>query len=118
MSTVPMPDPNPLEQRKLRQRRDALVRANEVRQRNAESLAQVRAVGADGAAAILRAPTAEQGSMEISTLLLAIPGIGRWRIRELLRRARIDVATTRVRGLTERQRESVAYLLQTGGWRR
>lgn len=120
MSTMPMPpDLSPLAQRKLRQRRDALLRANEVRCRNAVTLAAVKAGdGPTMAAAILRKPTSEQQSMQACTLLLAISGIGRWRIRELLKRARIDSATTRLRNLSERQRESLAYLLDTGGWRR
>lgn len=107
--------------RSLRQRREALERANEVRSARARLKRDIAAGRADVAAVadVLRNPPEWLLSGKVYDLLLAMPRVGRVRTVKLLERARVSPVKT-VGGLTPRQREELAKgvaRLEIGAWR-
>lgn len=101
-------------ERSLRQRMDALGRANEIRSARAQLKKDLKA-GRVSAAAVISEPPEWADTMKLADLLLAVPKIGRVKRNKLLMQCRVSNAKT-LGGLTERQREEL--LLLGGRWLR
>lgn len=95
---------------------DALALANEVRQENARlrrQLASLKPAEARRRAAeLLRTPNQAVSASRIGTLLQAVPRIGATQCHTLLLQAGVRDSQRRVRSLTARQREALAYRLE------
>lgn len=100
---------------KIEQRDRALAKANRVRLGNARRCRSISELPIEeafaAAAAILRDPQGDERSMRVGMLLLALPRVGRAKLRQLLRRVVIGSADTYVGSLTDRQRHDLATLL-------
>ncbi len=96
-------------ERSLRQRLDALGRANEVRVRRAALKRQLKA-GHVSVHSLLLDPPKSIETMKIVDLLLATPGRGAVKVHRILTQCRISPSKT-LGGLTERQRAEITSLL-------
>jgi hypothetical protein len=97
------------------QRLAALKQANEVRRRRAETKRALR-TGEVAAPDLLAAPPEFLLSAGLAEVLLAIPGYGKVRVNQLLRRCRISPLKT-IGGLSDRQRRELARLLSAASER-
>lgn len=95
--------------RSLRQRREALARANEIRSHRATLKREVK-TGRRAVPAILLDPHTEVETMKVFDLLVAMPKIGRVKANKVLQVTRISPSKT-VGGLSERQRRELVSLL-------
>ena len=96
-------------ERSLKQRLDALDRANEIRTRRAQLKLDLRAGRAQIYGLLLDPPSYVQ-TAKVSDLLLAVPKYGRVKVNRVLTQCRISPSKT-IGGLSERQRaELVSFL--------
>jgi hypothetical protein len=96
-------------ERSLRQRMDALGRANEIRTFRASYKKDLKA-GRANILDVLQAPPDEMESMKIFDLLISTPKFGRVKVNRILTMCRISPSKT-VGGLSERQRgELIRYM--------
>jgi guanylate kinase len=92
------------------QRREALELANATRQRRAALKRDIRALDADPAA-VVREPPSWAATMPVTDLCQAVPRLGPERTRKLLLQCGVSAAKT-LGGLTERQRDELAEVLE------
>src|SRR5436309_12479569 len=96
-------------ERCLRQRMDALRRANEIRSRRADLKRELKA-GRQHIHPLLLDPPEYLQTAKVFDLLLAVPKYGRVKVNRILTQCRISPSKT-IGGLSERQRgELVSYL--------
>jgi len=100
------------------QRMDALNAANQIRRKRKEYKAQLRLAAQIGSPRIMAARLVAQPpewaqTWKTSDLLVSVPGIGRVRRDYLLRRIGVSHSRT-LAGLTNRQRNGLVYLLESG----
>lgn len=99
-ATVTAPD------RSLRQRMDALQRANDVRTRRAQLKRDLKAGRVD-VVDVLRRPPEFAETMKVFDLLLAAPKWGRVKVKKTLVTVRLSPSKT-LAGMSERQRTELA----------
>jgi hypothetical protein len=97
-------------QRSLRQRLDALDRANDIRSFRASEKKLIKRRERSALDHLLDPPDRME-SMKIFDLLLAMPTMGRVKVNRVLNVCRISPSKT-VGGLTERQRVELASMLR------
>lgn len=100
----------PTPERSLRQRLDALARANDVRTRKAHLKRDLKA-GRVSIRAVLADPPDYLVNAKLFDLLLATPKYGRVKVNKVLTQCRISPSKT-VGGMTERQRDELLALLR------
>ena len=88
------------------QRRDALAKAAEARKRRAELKTQLKAEKVSLRDVLSRQSDDIVGKMKVSAVLESLPGVGKVRARKIMERLDIS-ATRRVRGLGNKQKESL-----------
>lgn len=96
--------------RSLRQRMDALDRANEIRTYRAQIKRNLKA-GRTTIQDILANPPRELETMHLVDLLLAVPRLGRVKVNKLLRQGHISPSKT-VGGMTGRQLDELLLMLK------
>lgn len=95
--------------RSLKQRMDALGRANEIRTTRADFKKDLKAGRQDVVGALLDPPEWLQ-TMKVFDLMISVPKYGRTKVNRILTQCRISPSKT-IGGLSERQRgEIVSYL--------
>ena len=105
----PAPDRAAAPERSLKQRLDALDRANDIRTRRAQLKRDLRAGRAQIFGLLLDPPDFIQ-TAKVFDLLLAVPKYGRVKVNRVLTQCRISPSKT-IGGLSERQRtELVSFL--------
>jgi hypothetical protein len=95
--------------RSLRQRQDALRKANEIRTQRAVLKRDVTARRVSARDVLLEPPEFVE-TMKVYALLLAVPKAGRVKVDKALRRCGVSPSKT-VGGLSERQREELVRLM-------
>ena len=103
-------DRAPAPERSLKQRLDALDRANDIRTRRARLKRDLRAGRAQIFGLLLDPPEYIQ-TAKVSDLLLAVPKYGRVKVNRVLTQCRISPSKT-VGGLSERQRTELVSSLR------
>jgi hypothetical protein len=100
-------------ERSLRQRKDALERANYIRSWRAELKHDLHEGGvAPGIVAdLIASPRPEIESMKVFALLMALPKVGRVKAQKMLQRYHISPSKT-VGGLSDRQRQILVTALR------
>lgn len=98
--------------RSLKQRRDALAKANAIRAHRAKLKRDLKA-GRTSVLDAIEHPADEVDTMKVGELLLAVPKFGRWKVGKTLNAARISPSKT-LGGLSGRQRAELVGLLRTG----
>jgi S13-like protein len=88
------------------QRKQALAKAAEARKRRAELKTQLKAEKLSLRDVLSRQGDEIVGKMKVSSVLEALPGVGKVRARRIMERLDIS-ATRRVRGLGAKQKESL-----------
>ncbi len=88
------------------QRREALAKAAEARKRRAELKAQLKSERTSLRDVLDRQSDAVVGKMKVSSVLEALPGVGKVRARKIMERLDIS-ASRRVRGLGAKQRDAL-----------
>jgi hypothetical protein len=96
-------------ERSLRQRRAALVRANEIRTYR-KNLKLDLVAGRRAVADLILDPDDKLATMAVLDLLLATPKVGRVKVQKALLTARVSPSKT-VGGLTQRQRTDLVIAL-------
>lgn len=96
-------------ERSLQQRMDALANANRVRTYRAQVKRDLTA-GRRKLIEVLDSDDPLLASMKVHDLLLAVPSLGRTKVRYALERARVSSSKT-VGGMTERQRRDLVLRL-------
>jgi hypothetical protein len=95
--------------RSLKQRMDALERANKIRTQRKDLKLGLKAGRIEVSGLILDPPEV-LGTMKLFDLLIAVPKLGRTKVNRILTQCRISPSKT-IGGLSERQRgEIVAYM--------
>ena len=102
-------------ERSLKQRREALERANEVRTRRAKLKKDLKA-GRESIDNLLTEPPEYIKSMKVSDMLLAVPKYGRVKVNKVLTQCKISSSKT-IGGLSERQRDELVRMLRGVGRR-
>ena len=97
-------------ERSLRQRMDALQRANDIRSRRAQLKRDLKA-GRQPIHELLLRPPAYLETAKVFDLLLAVPKYGRVKVNKILTQCRISPSKT-IGGLSERQRGELVALLR------
>lgn len=96
-------------ERSLRQRMEALARANDVRSRRAQLKRDIKS-GRASAYDVLLGPPEYMATAKVYDLLIVIPKYGRVKVNKVLLQCRISPSKT-VGGLSQRQRaELVSHL--------
>jgi hypothetical protein len=88
------------------QRKQALAKAAEARRRRAEVKAQLKSEKMTLRAVLERQDDDMVGKMKVSSVLEALPGVGKVRARKIMERLDIS-ATRRVRGLGAKQKDAL-----------
>ncbi len=99
-------------ERSLKQRRDALERANEVRVKRAQWKRDAKA-GCESIHAVLLDPPAFMETAKVFDVLLAVPKYGRVKVNKVLTQCRVSPSKT-IGGLSQRQRDELVSLLRRG----
>lgn len=102
--------------RTLDQRREALLRANEIRRRRSVLKRDLRAGRVDATSFLLDVPDWVE-TMKVFDLLLPIPRYGRVRVNKLLQQCQISPSKT-IGGMSERQRCEIVERLRRAQQRR
>jgi len=97
-------------ERSLRQRREALQRANEIRTRRAQLKRDLKA-GRSSIHDLLLDPPAYLETAKVFDMLLAVPKYGRVKANRVLNVCRISPSKT-IGGLSERQRTELVTLMR------
>lgn len=97
--------PNTAPQRSLDQRREALIKANEVRSRRAQLKADLKR-GTISMGEVLTSPPEFLLTAKVADLLMAAPKCGRVKSAKIMEQCRISSSKT-VGGLSERQRSEL-----------
>jgi hypothetical protein len=100
----------PVPPRSLQQRKEALLRANEIRTYRATLKRDIKA-GRDNITKHILDPTEKLDTMKIVDFMLAIPKLGRTKVNQMLVKCRISPSKT-LGGLSERQREELVLVLR------
>ncbi|MGH2870987.1 MAG: integration host factor, actinobacterial type [Solirubrobacteraceae bacterium] len=108
--TESLPKPVAAPERSLRQRMEALQRANNIRSRRAQLKRDLKA-GRTSIADLLSKPPDYVQTAKVFDLLLAVPKYGRVKVTKILSICRISPSKT-LGGLSERQRGELVALLQ------
>lgn len=88
------------------QRKEALAKAAEARKRRAELKAQLKSEKTSLREVLGRQGDDIIGKMKVSSVLEALPGVGKVRARKIMER--LDISTSRrVRGLGAKQRDAL-----------
>lgn len=88
------------------QRKEALKKAAEARQKRAEIKAQLKSGKLGLSDVLARQDDATVGKMKVSAVLEALPGVGKVRAGKIMEKLEIS-ATRRVRGLGAKQKEAL-----------
>lgn len=96
----------PLPQLSEEQRKEALAKAAEARKKRAELKGQLKSGKRTLKDVLSNQTDATVGKMKVSTVLEALPGVGKVRGRKIMEKLEIS-ATRRVRGLGARQKEAL-----------
>lgn len=96
----------PLPQLSEEQRKEALAKAAEARKKRAELKAELKTGKKSLKDVLAQQDDPIVGKMKVSTVLEALPGVGKVRARNIMERLEIS-ATRRVRGLGAKQKEAL-----------
>jgi hypothetical protein len=96
----------PLPQLSDEQRKDALAKAAEARKKRAELKGELKTGKRTLKDVLSKQDDPIVGKMKVSTVLEALPGVGKVRARNIMERLEIS-ATRRVRGLGAKQKEAL-----------
>jgi hypothetical protein len=110
MSPPDSPPKTAAPERSLRQRREALQRANEIRTRRAQLKRDLKGGRASIHDLLLNPPTYLE-TAKVFDMLLAVPKYGRVKANRVLNVCRISPSKT-IGGLSERQRNELVTLLR------
>lgn len=88
------------------QRRDALAKAAEARRKRAAIKEDLRAGRTNLASLIERADDEYVGKLKVSSVLEALPGVGKIRARKIMERLEIS-ESRRIRGLGNKQKQAL-----------
>lgn len=103
---------DPVPERTLQQRRDALQEANRIRSQRADLKRRMKARKESALDLILEPPDYIE-SMKVQDLMLAIPKYGKVKTNKTLQLAKISPSKT-VGGMTDRQRTELVWRMNGG----
>ena len=107
---TPPTSPTAAPERSLRQRMDALQRANEIRSRRAQLKRDLKA-GRHSIHSLLLEPPEYVETAKVFDMLLAVPKYGRVKVNKILGQCRISPSKT-IGGLSHRQRNELVGMLR------
>jgi hypothetical protein len=102
--------PQPVPERSLQQRMDALQKGNEIRVQRAQLKRDIKACRVSVHDVLLEPPVWAE-TMKVGDLLIAVPKVGRVKVNKLLVQARVSHSKT-LGGLTDRQRAEIASMVR------